>query len=129
MKTPAPHPALPKIDVRKEGRSWRVDWDYQEAPESRVLFDNAEFLDGYVCGMVDALGVSTGKICRPSARAGTVKKISEETAMRLADLLKNLLHPTVTAEHRRLVNQANLPHLKLQAESDEMKSSSGPQIA
>lgn len=128
MKAPAPHPALPKIDVRKEGRSWRVDWDYQEAPESRVLFDN-EFLDGYVCGMVDALGVSTGKICRPSARVGTVKKITEETALKLAELLKSLLHPTVTAEHRRLVNQANLPHLKLQAESNEVKSPDGLQIA
>lgn len=124
MRTPAPRPALPKIDVMKEGRYWRVDWDYQEAPESRVLFDNAEFLDGYVCGMVDALGVSAGKIARPAARTGTVKKISEETALKLADLLKNLLHPIVKAEHRRLVNQANLPHLKFQLASNEVQSSS-----
>lgn len=123
MKAPAPRPALPKIDVMKEGRYWRVDWDYQEAPESRVLFDKAEFLDGYVCGMVDALGVSAGKLARPAARTGTVKKISEETAMKLADLLTKLLHPIVTAEHRRLLNKANLPHLKLQFESDEVKSS------
>jgi len=122
----ASRPALPKINATKEGRNWRVDWDYQEAPESRVLFDKAEFLDGYVCGVLDTLGVSARKICRPAARTGTVKKINEETALKLAELLKNLLHPVVTAEHRRLVNEANLPHLKLLADSNEMKSPSVP---
>lgn len=113
MKAPTQQPALPKIDVMKEGRYWRVDWDYQEAPESRVLFDDkAEFLDGYVCGIVATLGVSAGEICRPSARVGTVKKLEEETAQKLAELLKNLLHPVVKQEHRRLLNQVNLPHLR-----------------
>lgn len=122
MKTPASQPALPKIDVTKEGRSWRVDWDYQQAPESRVLIDNTEFLDGYVCGVVDALGVSAGKLFRPVARTGTVKNVTEETARKLADLLENLLHPVVKAEHRRLVNRAKLPHLQFQDEGNEVKS-------
>lgn len=120
MRIPAPSPALPKIDVTKEGRYWRVDWDYQEAPESRVLFDDkAEFLDGYVCGIVATLGVSAGKICRPSARVGTVKKLDEDTALKLAKLLTNLLHPVVEYEHRRLANQANLPHVKFHTQKQE----------
>ncbi|NNB00035.1 hypothetical protein [Pseudomonas fragi] len=123
MKASAQSPALPKIDVTKEGRHWRVDWDYQEAPESRVLFgDKAEFLDGYVCGIVATLGVSAGEICRPSARVGTVKKLDEETAQKLAKLLKNLIHPVVEQEHRRLLNQANLPHLRRKV-SGESESS------
>ncbi|WP_347170462.1 hypothetical protein AAHI06_07095 [Pseudomonas salmasensis] len=115
MKRPSPHPALPKIDTIKDGKHWRVDWDYQEAPESRVLSDRAEFLDGYVCGILSTLGVSAGEICRPSARTGTVKKIDEDTALKLAKLLKNLLHPVAEDEHRRLLNEASLPHVKLLA--------------
>ncbi|CAI8975132.1 hypothetical protein PUP68_07655 [Pseudomonas chlororaphis] len=123
MKAPAPHPALPKITVTKEGRHWRVDWDYQEAPESRVLSEKSEFLDGYVCGIVATLGVSAGEICRPSARVGTVKKMDEETALKLAKLLKDLLHPVVEDRHRRLVYEANLPHVKFLAEKQEVKTS------
>ena len=114
-----PQPALPIIDVLQEGRYWRVDWDYQEAPESRILFDKSVYLDGYVIGLLDALGVYSGCICPPSARAGTVKKMDEATAKKLGDLLKTLLHSHVEAEHRRLVNKANLPHLKLYAYKQE----------
>ncbi|MNO04032.1 hypothetical protein D3C81_2249120 [compost metagenome] len=49
--------------------------------------------------------------------------MSEETALKLAELLKKLLHPVVEDQHRRLVNEANLPHAKLLAESKEVKSS------
>lgn len=105
------NPALPKIEVSKEGRYWRVDWDYQEAPESRVLLDQREFLDGYVCGLLDSVGASAGQFCRPSARTGTVKKLDEETAQRLGKLLTDLLHSHVKAEHRRLINAAEVSEL------------------
>ncbi len=108
MRRLTKEPALPKIDVTKEGRYWRLDWDYQEAPESKVLLTNREFLDGYVCGLLDALGVSAGGICRPSARTGTVKKLSEKTALHLSTLLEDLLHSHVKAEHRRLLNAAEV---------------------
>lgn len=104
-------PALPKIDVSKEGRYWRLDWDYQEAPESRVLLDRKEFLDGYICGLLDSVGASAGQYCRPSARTGTVKKLDEETAHRLGKLLTELLHSHVKAEHRRLLNAAEVSEL------------------
>lgn len=115
-----PRAALPKIEVAQDGRYWRVDWDYQEAPESRVLFEKANFLDGYICGLLDALGASVGTISCASARTGTIKKVNEETARRLGELLKNLLHSHVAAEHRRLINAANLPHLKPGLESNEL---------
>lgn len=101
-------PALPIIEVSKEGRYWRVDWDYQEAPESKVLTDRKEFLNGYVSGLLDSFGASAGEFALPSARTGTVKKLSEETAQKLAKLLKDLLHSHVKAEHRRLLNAAEV---------------------
>lgn len=108
MRQLTKNPALPIIEISKEGRYWRVDWDYQEAPESRVLTDRKEFLNGYVSGLLDSFGASAGEFALPSARTGTVKKLSEETAQKLAKLLTDLLHSHVKAEHRRLVNAAEV---------------------
>ena len=102
------NPALPIIEVSKEGRYWRVDWDYQEAPESKVLTDRKEFFNGYISGLLDSFGASAGEVALHSARTGTVKKLSEETAQKLAQLLTDLLHSHVKAEHRRLVNAAEV---------------------
>lgn len=108
MRQLTKNPALPIIEVSKEGRYWRVDWDYQEAPESRVLTDRKEFLNGYISGLLDSFGASAGEFALPSARTGTVKKLSEETAQKLAKLLTDLLHSHVKAEHRRLLNAAEV---------------------
>ncbi|WP_460410094.1 MULTISPECIES: hypothetical protein [unclassified Pseudomonas] len=104
-------PALPIIEISKEGRYWRVDWDYQEAPESKVLNDRKEFLNGYISGLLDAFEASAGDFSLPSARTGTVKKLSEEKAQKLAKLLTDLLHSNVKAEHRRLLNAAEVSEL------------------
>ncbi|MGG7671028.1 hypothetical protein [Pseudomonas sp. WC2] len=111
MRQLTKNPALPIIEVSKEGRYWRVDWDYQEAPESKVLTDRKEFLNGYVSGLLDSFGVSAGEFALPSARTGTVKKLSEETARKLEKLLTDLLHSHVKAEHRRLINSAEVREL------------------
>lgn len=108
MRQLTKNPALPIIEVSKEGRYWRVDWDYQEAPESKVLDDRKEFLNGYVSGLLDSFGASAGEFALPSARTGTVKRLSEETAQKLAKLLTDLLHSHVKAEHRRLLNAAEV---------------------
>ncbi|WPC29771.1 hypothetical protein OE648_08420 [Pseudomonas moraviensis] len=108
MRQLTKNPALPIIEVSKEGRYWRVDWDYQEAPESKVLTDRKEFLNGYISGLLDSFGASAGEVALPSARTGTVKKLSEETAQKLAKLLTDLLHSHVKAEHRRLLNAAEV---------------------
>ncbi|WDG42878.1 hypothetical protein PUP72_02455 [Pseudomonas synxantha] len=108
MRQLTKNPALPIIEVSKEGRYWRVDWDYLEAPESKVLTDRKEFLNGYISGLLDSFGASAGEVALPSARTGTVKKLSEETAQKLAKLLTDLLHSHVKAEHRRLLNAAEV---------------------
>ncbi|WP_247840846.1 hypothetical protein [Pseudomonas sp. MWU12-3103b] len=108
MRQLTKNPALPIIEVSKEGRHWRVDWDYQEAPESKVLTDRKEFLNGYISGLLDSFGASAGAYALPSARTGTVKKLSEETAQKLAKLLTDLLHSHVKAEHRRLLKAAEV---------------------
>ncbi|UST80147.1 hypothetical protein [Pseudomonas siliginis] len=108
MRQLTKNPALPIIEVSKEGQYWRVDWDYQEAPESRVLTERKEFLNGYISGLLDSFGASAGEFALPSARTGTVKKLSEETARKLAKLLTDLLHSHVKAEHRRLLNAAEV---------------------
>ena len=38
MRKAATLAALPKIELIKNGEAWEVHWDYQEAPESAVLF-------------------------------------------------------------------------------------------
>lgn len=108
MRQLTKNPALPIIEVSKEGRYWRVDWDYQEAPESGVLTERKEFLNGYISGLLDSFGASTGEFALPSSRTGTVKKLSGETAQKLAKLLTDLLHSHVKAEHRRLLNAAEV---------------------
>ncbi|MBK5545965.1 hypothetical protein JFT85_14430 [Pseudomonas sp. TH04] len=108
MRQLTKNPALPIIQVSKEGRYWRVEWDYQEAPESKVLIDRKDFLNGYISGLLDSFGASAGEVALPSARTGTVKKLSEETAQKLATLLTDLLHSHVKAEHRRLLNAAEV---------------------
>lgn len=108
MRQLTKNPALPIIEVSKDGRYWRVDWDYQEAPESKVLTDRKEFLNGYICGLLDSFEASAGEFALPSARTGTVKKLSEDTARKLAKLLTDLLHSHVKAEHRRLLNAAEV---------------------
>jgi hypothetical protein len=111
MRQLTKNPALPIIEVSKEGRYWRVDWDYQEAPESKVLTGRKEFLNGYISGLLDSFGASASEFALPSARTGTVKKLSEETARKLAKLLTDLLHSHVKAEHRRLINSAEVSEL------------------
>ncbi|APO83350.1 hypothetical protein N5D79_06505 [Pseudomonas sp. GD03817] len=106
-------PALPKIEVVQDRKSFKVDWDYQHAPESDALFENREFLEGYILGAIDALGISRENISCLSAEAGTVKSLPQELADRLAELIKHKLHSVVTEAHRCLANHAKLPHVRL----------------
>lgn len=62
--------ALPIIEVIQKGDNWEVHWDYQEAPESSILFKRREYLDGYIHGTLDALEIEPGRVCCASARTG-----------------------------------------------------------
>lgn len=117
-------PALPKITATKDRSHWRVDWDYQEAPESKILFEKSEFLDGFIDGVLVTLAIPSKQVSCASGRTGTVKKLNEETAKRLVELLEYLLHPIVKNHHKRLVNASNVPHVRfLPQRSDDRELS------
>lgn len=106
-------PALPKIEVIKVGKRFRVDWDYQEAPESDVLHRRNEQLTTFIDGVLVGMGVPEKQISCAAGRTGTVINLDESVAIKLAGILTDLLHPLVFNEHKRLVAQAKLPpHLR-----------------
>ena len=115
MRNPATQAALPIIEVIQSDKAWEVHWDYQEAPESSVLFKRREYLDGYIDGAMDAIGITPDKVCCASGRTGAVKRLDEAQAMQLREALDRLLTPVVDNEFKRLTNLGALPHLRLVA--------------
>ncbi|WP_241191001.1 hypothetical protein [Pseudomonas chlororaphis] len=117
-QVPAPRSeaALPKIEVTAEGKHFRVDWDYQEAPESRVLLEN-QLLDGYIWGVIATLRIAEKCISCATPRTGTIKRLEESVAIRLAELLTEALHPIVAREHQRLKREASWPHVRYAKEN------------
>lgn len=115
MRKPATQAALPVIEVIQSGKAWEVHWDYQEAPESSILFKRREYLDGYIDGAMDVIGISPEKVACASARTGSVKRLTEAQAQQLRHALDRLLTPVVAKEFQRLKKEANLPHLHLVA--------------
>lgn len=113
MRKPATQAALPVIEVIQSGKAWEVHWDYQEAPESSILFKRREYLDGYIDGAMDAIGIAPEKVACASARTGTVKRLTETQALQLRHALDRLLTPVVAKEFQRLKKEASLPHLSL----------------
>lgn len=106
-------PALPKIEVTKVGKLFRVDWDYQEAPESDALHRESDYLWAYLKGVLDALDVSEKQRVCSAGRVGTIKSLSESVANKLAEILQKTLIPMVEAEYKRLAAQERLPpHLR-----------------
>lgn len=115
---PSPHSeaALPKIEVSKDGKYFRVDWDYQEAPESSILLGN-QLLDGYIWGVIAALHITEKCISCATPRTGTVKGLEKDAALRFAELLTEALHPTVAREYQRLKREASWPHVRYAQEN------------
>ena len=113
MHKTAPRAAVPIIEIIKTGAAWEVHWDYQEAPESSILFQRREYLRGYIDGTMDVLGIHPDNVLCASGLTGTVKKLNEDQAVRLRDALNRVLIPIVTKEFTRLQNMNNLPHLRI----------------
>lgn len=113
MSKTASRAAVPIIEIIKNGAAWEVHWDYQEAPESSILFQRREYLGGYIDGTMDNLGIHPNNVCCASGLTGTVKKLTEDQAMRLRDALDRVLVPIVTNEFTRLQNANKLPHLRV----------------
>lgn len=102
-------PSLPKIEIIKVGKAFKVCWDYEEAPESAALTREGEYLRANIKGALDALDVRRTKISYTSGMTGTVNKLDEAVVHKLADPLENLLHAMVSAEQKRLMAVAKLP--------------------
>jgi hypothetical protein len=113
MRKTASRAAVPIIEVIKKGAAWEVHWDYQEAPESSILFQRREYLRGYIDGTMDDIGIHPDNVCCASGVTGTVKKLTEDQAVRLGDALNRVLVPIVTKEFTRLQNMSDLPHLRM----------------
>lgn len=111
-----PEAALPKIEASKDGKYFRVDWDYQEAPESRILLEN-KFLDGYIWGVISSLRIAEKCIICATPRTGTVKKLDQDIAKRLAELLTEALHQTVAREHLRIIRENDEPQQRYAQEN------------
>jgi len=113
MREPVPRAAVPVIEIIKKNAAWEVHWDYQEAPESSILFQRGDYLRGYIDGTMDDLGIHPDNVCCASGQTGTVKKLNEDQAVRLRDALNRVLIPLVTKEFTRLQNMSNLHHLRM----------------
>lgn len=106
-------PALPKIEIIKKGRLYEVHWDYQKAPESKVLHRKNKVLTAFIDGALYALDISDSNVSCASGRCGAVKKLDEQTAAKLVKALEHALHPPVIREHERLQRAASLSrHLR-----------------
>lgn len=113
MRKTASRAAVPIIEILKNGTAWEVHWDYQEAPESSILFERREYLGGYIDGTMDDIGIHPDNVCCASSVTGAVKKLTEDQAVRLRDALNRVLIPIVSKEFTRLQNMNNLPHLRM----------------
>lgn len=113
MSKSASRAAVPIIEIIKNGATWEVHWDYQEAPESSILFKRRDYLGGYIDGSMDMIGIPPANVLCASSVTGAVKKLTEDQAMKLRDALERLLLPVVTNEFTRLQKMSELPHLRL----------------
>lgn len=102
-------PALPIIEIRKVNKHFKVEWDYQEAQESRVLHRQNDELTIFIDGVLVGMGISEDQISCSSGCTGTVTKLDESSALKLSQILKDLLFPLVAAESRRIAEQEKLP--------------------
>lgn len=57
MRKTSSRAAVPIIEIIKNGAAWEVHWDYQEAPESAILFKRQDYLRGYIDGTMDDIGI------------------------------------------------------------------------
>lgn len=121
-------PALPTIEIYQDGKRYKVDWDYQEAPESDALVAQQDFIEGYILGVIDALGIPRESITSFRAETGTVRNLSQDTASRLAELIAPQLRSVVTEAHRRLFTRANPPHVLLNHAHEQDRDLNPPDV-
>lgn len=79
-------PSLPKIEIIKFSKAFKVCWDYEEPPESSALTREGEYLRANIKVALDALGAPKTKVSCASGITGTVNKLDETIAVNAASI-------------------------------------------
>ncbi|USD23305.1 hypothetical protein MJO52_09255 [Microbulbifer variabilis] len=105
---------LPIIEILKDGKYYRLDWDDHNSEADRVLYEKKDSLEGYIEGYFDALENNKGRIVCLASNTGTIKKLTKENAEKLKSMLERILYPIVTARYKKIQYLENLPEVKVQ---------------
>ncbi len=95
-------PYLPQILSVNQGKQYQVEWDYQEYPESGVLFEREQYLTGFIEGFVTALNIPESDIVCLSSFTGTIKNLSKNNAEKVQVMLENMLVPLAEKRHESI---------------------------
>lgn len=108
---------LPVVTINKSRNGYEVTWDYRGSEAELVLFRNESYIEGYIAGALELLKSSSTEIICFSALTGTVRRLTESSAEKLHDLVKNILHSYVIEENRKIEKEENFPHIKFHKEA------------
>lgn len=102
-------PALPRIEASKDSNLSRVDWNYQEVPESDIPHRKIDDLSVFIEGALVGMGIFEKQIICSAERMGTVKSLNETTDNQHTGILKYLLCALATSKQNRIYSQLELP--------------------
>lgn len=97
---------LPKIEIRKSGKKYRLEWDNQHVEADRVLFEKKDLIAGYIEGYFDALDEKGAKIICLASNTGAIDQLSQEGAEKLKKMLEGLIIPMVEQRYKKLKHDA-----------------------
>ncbi|MEZ5538763.1 MAG: hypothetical protein R3E63_02145 [Pseudomonadales bacterium] len=83
------------------------------------FFEKEEYLNGYIRGAIAALKNENAEVVCASCLTGTIRNLSQDVAVKLEKIIKELLHGFVKKEHDRIETYSNLPYVKIQRERSE----------
>ena len=102
--------------------SAEVHWDYQPGEVKDVLFENEQYLDGYIIGLLDALDIPNRHRCCHSGFTGTITGLPHDKAEKLAGLIADKLIPLCEARKKQIKHYNNLPHVKYHREKEQSQT-------
>ncbi|MBM9486995.1 hypothetical protein JBE38_13775 [Pseudomonas sp. ICBG1301] len=95
-----------KIQVKANGGSFEVHWDFRNAPDTLTLRTECERLDGFINGFIDgalvALEIPLEHICLTGSSKGTVKELDQNLANKVASIVENLFLLLLAAQQKKL---------------------------
>ena len=87
-----------------------------------VLFENEQYLDGYIIGLLDALDIPNRHRCCHSGFTGTITGLPHDKAEKLAGLIADKLIPLCEARKKQIKHYNNLPHVKYHREKEQSQT-------